>query len=116
MNQSTIKYEELNGTSYHAETSETMRQLLERIRANQTRCRFYWGNQETGEDWGDVYGVSGTIGRSMGPCKVPLLIHSTRSMGGGAMLDHCIVRIGHANKRHGGDLYRHPSYHTKEAT
>jgi hypothetical protein len=37
--------------------------------------------------------VTGTLGRSTGTNKVPLLLHNSRSMGGGALMDHRIVRL-----------------------
>jgi hypothetical protein len=99
-------------TAYHNETPESMRQLLERIRINKWRVRFHWGDTATGRDWCETYDTTGTLGRSMGPCKVPILLNNARSMGGGAILDHCIVKIEFANKRRGGVLYQHPNYHT----
>jgi len=39
-----------------------------------------------------------------------LLIHNRRSLGGGAILDHCIVRI--IETRIGRVLYSHAHYHT----
>jgi hypothetical protein len=54
--------------------------------------------------------VEGYVGNSMGPLRVPLLIHNRRSLGGGAVLDHCIVRI--IETRTGRVIYSHPSYHT----
>ena len=104
-----------DATTYHAETPESLRQLLERIRLNKWRVRFYWGDAETGRDWGEQYDITGRLGRSMGPCKVPILLHNSRSLGGGAILDHCIVKIEFANKRDGGTLYIHPSYHKEAA-
>ena len=101
----------IDGTTYHHDTSMKIVRLLEHLRLTGQRVRFYWGDTKTGLDWGDTYGVAGTIGRSTGKMKVPLLIHNARSMGGGAILTHCIVRIRHANKQDGGDLYRHPDYH-----
>jgi hypothetical protein len=108
---SDIKYKEINGTSYHEETGAEMVELLERLRANRIRCRFHWGDAKTGQDWGDVYDVTGHIGRSTGASKIPLLIHNVRSLGGGALLDHCIVKITHAKGK--GHIYQHPAY--KEA-
>jgi hypothetical protein len=69
-----------------------------------------------GQDWGDVYDVSGTIGRSMGTpgrpeTRIRLLIANRTSTGGPGMISpECIVRVRYANREHGGDLYRHPDY------
>lgn len=99
-----------DATHYHADTTEEVRRVLESARINGTRIRVHYGDTGTGRDWGDLYDVTGKLGRSMGPMKVPILLHDARSMGGGAILDHCIVRVRHANRSAGGDLYRHPSY------
>lgn len=104
----------VNGTTYQNDTTHEMIEILEHIRLSGRRFRFHWGDTKTGVDWGDHYDVTGTLGRSMGSMKVPILLHNRTSSGGGAILDHCIVRIRHANKKDGGDIYRHPNYHTKE--
>ena len=105
----------VNGTSYHASTPQAVIDVLERARLHHTRIRIHYGDTETGRDWMDVYDVEGTLGRSMGPTKVPLLLTSARSMGGAALLDHCIIRIRYANRKQGGDLYRHPLYHVDQS-
>ena len=101
-------------TYFHPETPQEIREILETARRKGTRIRVHYGDTVTGRDWEERYDVAGRVGRSMGPCKVPILLHNRRSMGGGAMLDHCIVRIRFANAREGGDLYRHPKYHRGE--
>ena len=105
------------GTWFHIETPEPVIRLLESMRGTNTRVRLFLGDTETGEAWADAYGVCGTIGRSMGPVKVPLMISSKRSLGGGAILDHCIVGIL-VGKRW---AYRHPkldlgkwTYHSED--
>jgi hypothetical protein len=52
--------------------------------------------------------VTGRVSRSMGPMKIPILISSSRAMGGGGILDGCIVRIRTAAGNR--ELYRHPLY------
>lgn len=106
-------YKELNGTSYNSKTTDKMCQLLEKLRQDHTRVRFHWGDVKTGEDWGDIYDVSGTIGRSTGIYKIPLLIQTARSLGGGAILDHCIVKITYTTKPK-KVIYQHPLYFIKE--
>ncbi len=104
-----IYYQQYNGTYYHQNTSKDMVQRLEHLRICQTRCHFHWGNVKTGKDWGDVYDVIGRIGRSTGSIKIPILLYNSRSLGGGAILDHCIVKI--TKSRGGRVLYQHPKYH-----
>jgi hypothetical protein len=72
--------------------------------------RLFLGDRETGREWHDEWHVAGTIGRSMGPLKVPLLIANKRSSGGGAILCDCIVRL----LVNGREVYRHPKWKASE--
>lgn len=105
----TIVYKIVNGTAYHVQTPDEVINILERCRQNKTRIKIYLGNTETGEDWRETFDTTGTIGRSMGKIQVPILLHNSRSMGGGALLDHCIIKISESNGRR--KLYEHPKYH-----
>lgn len=96
-------------TRYHTETPERVKVLLERYINTDNRVRLFYGDQETGEYWGDEFDVTGTIGRSTGLRPIPLLIANRRSTGGGAILDHCIVRM----LVNGAEVYRHPNYHSE---
>ncbi len=107
------RYKVVNGTSYYIETPDFMVELLERLRHNNTRVRFYFGDMKTGEDWGEINDIFGTIGRSGGSIKIPLLIHNARSSGGGGLLTDSIVMIRHANKQDGGVIWKHPTYYRK---
>ena len=60
---------------------------------------------QIGKSWLDEWGMIGTIGQSMGPHKIPLLLHRRNSFGGGAILEDCIIAISCAP---GAYLYRHP--------
>ena len=103
------RYKIRNDTHYNEKTADSMVTLLEHIRALQVRCRFHWGDVKTGQDWGDCWDVKGRIGRSGGSIKIPILLYNSRSLGGGAILDHCIVKI--TGSRGGRVLYEHPKYH-----
>lgn len=103
-------YKVSDGTYYFEETSDDMIRILEDIRKSGERVRFHWGDTATGLDWGDEYDVAGTIGRSTGPIKIPILIHNRRSTGGGGILTHCIVKIVKTKGK--GVIYIHPTYHT----
>ena len=88
-----------SGTYYHVGTSKEIIEVLEYLRINKIRVHIEYGDVLTGQSWGDEY-ENGRIGRSCGPVKVPLLIYNTRSSGGGAILDNCIVLIQDTVKPH----------------
>jgi hypothetical protein len=87
-----IRYKKINGIYYHADTADAVVEALERARANCSRIRIYYGDLITGRDWLEEHDVEGYLGNSLGPLKVPLLICNRRSLGGAALLDHCIVK------------------------
>lgn len=103
-----IEYKIINGTAYHKETSDEVVRVLESARNNHTRIKLYYGDVETGRDWNELYDTTGTIGRSTGSIKIPLLIRTERSLGGGGILDHCIVKI--KDTKTGRVLYQNPKY------
>ena len=83
---------EVNGTTYKAKTPKAVVDILEASRINRQRIRIFYGDVDTGRDWGDRP-MRGRIGRSTGISKIPLLISNSRSTGGEGILDHCIIRI-----------------------
>jgi hypothetical protein len=105
-NGNTINYKIVNGTAYRTETNDKIIEVLESARANKTRIRIFYGDQNTGKDWNEEWDIMGTIGRSTGTIKIPLLIKNSRSFGGGGLLDHCIVKITIDKKV----VYKHPAY------
>ena len=116
----TQEYKIRDGTSWDARTSNEVIDVLEKARRNHTRLHLSLGyaKQDAGEnslgdqvlglDWLDEHESCGYIGRSTGSIKVPLLICNKRSLGGPALLDHCIVRI--RASRGGRVLWQHPNY------
>lgn len=98
------KYQVVNGTSYDPQTSDKVIEVLEHCRKNNIRIVLDYGDVNTGKSWGDIYGITGRIGRSMGPTKIPILLYNRRSMGGGSILDHCIIGI--KESRGGRVLYK----------
>ena len=101
-----------DGTAYQKDTPEEIVKILENARKMHTRLRVYYGDTKTGRDWEEDYDVFGTIGRSTGSIKIPLMINNSRSTGGGGLLDNCIVKIEYASLTKGTrPLYQHPQYH-----
>ena len=94
-------------THYHADTPATVRQLIDSLIHTGRRVRLFYGDSQTGRDWGEEHMVTGTIGRSTGNQPIPLMIASRHSMGGDCILCHCIVRL----LVNGREVYRHPNYH-----
>jgi len=99
-------YNEVNGTYYRTDFPAPVVQILERARANGRQVRIYYGDSLTGKDWNETYDIKGTVGRSTGPCKVPLLIKAGKS--GGGEISDSIVRIRYADSDQ--NLYIHPTY------
>lgn len=98
--------QEPTGTCYHDATPSEVVRVLERARIDRTRLRVFYGDTDTGRCWNDEFHTQGTLSRSRGPVKVPLLMATARSVSGLALLDHCIVRI-QAGRR---VLYTHPGF------
>jgi len=87
------KYKVVNGTSYQKETKDDVIEVLEDARQNRTRLHFEFGDPKTGKNWNEVNDCDGYVGRSTGPVKIPLLIKRIDSIGGGGLLDNCIIAI-----------------------
>jgi hypothetical protein len=80
--------------------------ILEEARESGRVLRIHYGDRATGKDWLDEYDVEGTVGRSMGPVKIPLLI-CPGECGGPGMLDDAIVKIRSGDRT----IYQHRKYH-----
>lgn len=102
-----VKYKIVNGTAYHLQTPDRVVEILERARQSRKRIRIFLGDNINGLDWMEEYDTMGVISRSTGKIAIPLLIKNKRSSGGGALLDHCIIKI----TIDGVVAYQHPSYH-----
>ena len=102
-----------NGGLFFTEgTAPQVINAIKHAHAHGLRVRVFYGDTVTGAAWPEEFDIVGKIGKSTGVQKIPLLINNARSMGGGALLDHCIVGVALTNG--GGWLYKHPSFKTGE--
>lgn len=109
------KCQVVNGTYYNFETPEAVVRVLEACRVSKTRVRLHYGDRLTGHDWHEENDCEGRLSRSTGKERIPILLHNTRSTGGDAILDRCIVGIRTTGK-HSEWLYKHPTYRAKVFT
>lgn len=84
-------------------------EIIRQYHSSRKRLRIFYGDSKTGRDWMSEYNVIGTVGRSTGTMKIPLLIASTRSYGGGAISTSSIVRLMDVKNK--SELWSHPFYH-----
>lgn len=97
----------IQDTWFNAQTPEVVKATLEKARKTGDVLRLFCGNPDSGRDWGEENDVMGRVGRSGGLLKVPLLL-ADGEVGGGAIMDHCIVKIQRV--KDGKVLYQHPNY------
>lgn len=100
------EWERKHYTCYSNDTPDDVIRILETAREKGDRVRIFYGDRETGAGWHEMHDVIGTIGRSCGIIKIPLLIRTARSYGGGGILDSSIMAISKDRKF----LYKNPKY------
>jgi len=93
---------------FNDETSDKVKECLEHCYNSKLRIRIWYGDTKTGVSWMEEYETMGTIGRSTGQQKIPLLIKNSRSNGGGGILCHCIIRIDVISSKR--TIYKHPLF------
>jgi len=95
--------------TFDENTCDRVKTVLTDCYNNQCRVRIWYGDIDTGVSWLEEYDVTGTIGRSTGQQKIPLLIKNSRSSGGGGILCHCIIRIDVISSK--CTIYEHPLFY-----
>lgn len=103
-----------HATWFNRHTCMEVRIALDTAREQGTMIRLWRGDTKTGKSWMDDHDVYGTVGRSMGPMKIPLLIENGRGDGGSAILDNCIIRIDGWKGKQSWQIYKHPLWHVPE--
>lgn len=101
----------VNGMYFSENTNNKVCNILS---TSKERLRFYYGDIKTGKCWMDEHDTIGYVGKSCGSVKVPLLIKNSTSTGGGAILDHCILRIDSTTRK--TTLYKQDNFHMPMVT
>ena len=94
--------------AFNEKTCDKVKECLEHCYNSKSRVRIWYGDNNTGMSWMEEYDTMGTIGRSTGQQKIPLLIKNSRSSGGGGILCHCIIRIDVISSKR--IIYKHPLF------
>ena len=92
------------GTAFAPGTPVAVALALDALRSTRTTVRVFLGDQDTGAAWPEENDVVGTIGRSMGPCKVPLLVPKGEDGGVALCTDHVVGLLAKDGWR-----WRHPT-------
>ena len=95
-----------SGTCYNSGTNIRVIERLENAKRLSTRIRVWYG--ENGKSWNEENDICGTIGRSTGSIKIPLLISKSTSFGGGALLTDRIIKIVDTKTKN--VLYQHENF------
>lgn len=94
--------------AYKRETQQPVIDVLERCRKNRTRIIVDYGDTKTGRSWNEEFNTKGYVGLSRGfQARFPILVYNSRSLGGGSLLDDCIIKI--TETKTGKVLYQLPT-------
>ncbi len=95
------------GTWYSHDTPKEVQRILNKYMNSSDKIRIFYGDVKTGRDWLEECDTVGTVGRSTGVMKIPLLMKEDDNYGA-SILDACIVRI--IDVETSTELYRHEKY------
>ena len=88
----------LSETWHHPDALPEVCKVIDRCLVSGARVRLFYGDTNTGREWGEENDVLGTIGRTSGPLKSPILVPKGERSGT-TILEHCLVKIMNADTR-----------------
>ena len=101
-----MKEKEVGGLYFNEDTPQEVCNAILDMRQKRHRIRVWYGKD--GKSWNEENDITGYIGKSTGWKPIPILIHNTRSMGGGALLCDCIVKMVDTTAKR--VVYQHPNF------
>ena len=107
-----IKLKDSNEIESFDNVGDSMMRILLNAYTYKFRIRLWYGDRNTGKSWNEEYDVTGTVGKSCGNLKIPLLMRTKRSNFGGALLLSSIIRIDDIEDKR--TLWKLPNFHVEE--
>lgn len=108
-----FKYgENIHNEGWKYKENEELWKVLSSLVHSGRRVRIWYGDTEIGRSCNEEHEVTGTIGRSTGRIAVPILIKSSRSYGGQALLDDLIIRIDDIKEKR--TIYKSDNFHVEK--
>lgn len=99
---------EYQGLYFNTETDPKVMQIIAENIGTENRLRFFLGMDK--KYWLEEYDTIGRIGKSTGVTPIPLLIQTSRSLGGTGILTHCVQMITIDKQI----VYQHPEFEIKK--
>ena len=106
-----IKLKDSNEIESFDNVGDSMMRVLLNAYTYNFRIRIWHGDRNTGKSWNEEYDVTGTVGKSSGNLKIPLLMRTKRSHFGGALLLSSIIRIDDIEDKR--TLWKLPNFHVE---
>jgi len=93
------QYKVLDNTYFHLDTPDNLCALICELISKEIKIKVFLGDPKTGENWNEEHDTIGTIGKSTGTIKRPLLV-PIRAYGGSALMTDRVVAIYTLKDRH----------------
>lgn len=97
---------------YTKTVNDKLINILLRAYKYKFRIRIWYGDTETGRAWNEEYDIMGTVGRTTGDIKIPILVYNKKSWGGSALLMGSIIRIDDIEEHR--TLWKVPNFHVEK--
>ena len=99
----------VDGVYFHLNTNDEVIKVLLQAMRTRKRIKIDLGWTDTEKSWNEISNTMGYVGKTTGREPILILVHNTRSSGGGAILTDSVIKI--TTSRGGTVLYQHPLYH-----
>lgn len=94
-----VRYKKVRNLFFHYDVPEKLCDIINRLYLSGERIIIEYGDTRNHREWTESLRERGSIGRSTGEIKVPLLIATKRSKGGNAISDLDIMYIKNAKTK-----------------